>query len=49
MEIAWPDQKLGFLTVEQLDDKEKLEKNGWKIVDMLSLSEAVETFGGEGK
>ena len=49
VEIAWPDQKLGFLTVEQLDDKEKLEKNGWKIVDMLSLSEAVETFGGEGK
>ncbi|MEE0954882.1 MAG: DUF1998 domain-containing protein, partial [Eubacterium sp.] len=49
VEIAWPDQKLGFLTVEQLDDKEKLEKNGWKIVDMLSLSEAVEIFGGEGK
>lgn len=49
VEIAWPDQKLGFLTVEQLDDKEKLEKCGWKIVDMLSLSEAVQIFGGEGK
>lgn len=49
VEIAWPEKKLGFLTVEQLDDKEKLEKEGWKIVDMLSLSEAVERFGGEGK
>ena len=49
VEIAWPDQKLGFLTVEQLEDKEKLEKCGWKIVDLLSLSEAVELFGGERK
>ena len=49
MEIAWPDQKLGFLTVEQLEDKEKLEKCGWKIVDLLSLSEAVDLFGGERK
>ena len=49
VEIAWPDQKIGFLTVEQLDDKEKLEKDGWKIIDMLSLSEAVEIFGGESK
>ena len=48
VEIAWPDQKLGFLIGKQLDDKEKLEKSGWKIIDMLSLSEAVEIFGGEG-
>ena len=49
VEIAWPDQKLGFLTVEQFDDKEKLEKDGWKIIDMLSLNEAVEMFGGVGR
>ena len=49
IEIAWPDKKVGFLTVEQLEDKEKLEQNGWKIIDMLSLSDAAKLFGGEDK
>ncbi len=48
VEIAWPDKKIGYMTVDQLEDKEKLEHNGWKIVDMLSLDEAVKMFGGEG-
>lgn len=49
VEIAWPDHMLGFLTADQLEDKEMLEQAGWKIVDMLSLSEAAEIFGGEGE
>lgn len=49
VEIAWPGCKVGFLTAEQLDDKEKLEKEGWKIVDLLNLEELVELLGGEGK
>ena len=49
VEIAWPDHKIGFLTVEQLEDKEKLEQDGWKIVDLITLSDAAQIFGGEGR
>ena len=51
VEISWPDKKLGFLTVEQLEDKEQLEQAGWKIVDLISLSDAAAMFkvGGEDK
>lgn len=34
VEIAWPDRCIGFMTVEQVKDKEKLEKMGWKIFDL---------------
>lgn len=49
VEIAWPGHKLGFLTVEQMEDKEKLEQDGWKIVDIITLSDAAQIFGGEGR
>ena len=45
--IAWPDHKIGFLTEDQLDDREVLEQNGWKIIDLFTLSDAAETLGGE--
>jgi len=47
VEIAWPDEKVGFMTAEQLEDKEKLENMRWRIVDMLSISEAADYFGGD--
>ena len=40
LELAWPDKKIGFLTDNQLEDKEKLEQNGWQIVDINSLDAA---------
>lgn len=49
IEIAWPDRKIGYMTVEQLIDKEKLEKDGWRIVDQLTVTEAVEVLGGNRK
>ena len=47
VEIAWPDLKIGFLTEEQLEDKEKLESEGWKIIDLLNLNDMKSAFGGE--
>jgi len=47
VEIAWPEQKLGFMTAEQLDDKAVVEQMGWKIIDILSLSEAEDILGGK--
>lgn len=44
IEIAWPDHKIGFLTAEQMPDRETLEQNGWTIIDMLTLSESVQLF-----
>ena len=45
IEIAWPDLKIGYLTEEQLSDKEKLEAAGWKII---STSDELDSsiFGG---
>ena len=47
IEIAWPDKKVGFMTEDQLEDKERLERDGWRVVDMISLSDAIQIFGGE--
>ncbi len=47
VEIAWPDRKIGFLTAEQMEDKEKLEQLGWTIIDLFSLSDLTGLFGGE--
>ena len=47
VEIAWPQQKIGFMTVEQIEEKDQLEQAGWKIVDLINLSDAVQIFGGE--
>ena len=49
VEIVWPEHKVGFLTAEQLEDKEKLEQDGWKILDLISLYDALQLFGGESR
>ncbi len=49
LELAWPDKKIGFLTENQFEDKEKLEQKGWTIIDINRLSEAAEIFGGKEK
>lgn len=48
VEIAWPDKKIGYLTVEQLEDKEVLEDSGWKILSITDLAGEITLFeGGE--
>ena len=47
VEIAWPDRKIGFLTAEQMEDKEKLEHLGWTIVDLFRLSDLAGLLGGK--
>ena len=47
IEIAWPDRRIGFLTTEQADDKEKLEELGWKIVRLIDAADAASIFGGD--
>ena len=46
VEIAWPDQKLGFLTVDQLEDRDKLEAEGWTIFNMLTMKDLKDALGG---
>ena len=46
IEIAWPDEKVGYMTSEQLEDKEIVERVGWHIVDLLSITDVVKYFGG---
>ena len=49
VEIAWPDRCIGFMTVEQSQDKQKLEDLGWKILNLLDVAEidAASLFGGD--
>ena len=47
VEIAWPDKMLGFMTIDQLEDKDKLEQIGWKILNALQIGEIKELLGGE--
>jgi DEAD/DEAH box helicase domain-containing protein len=49
VEIAWPDRRIGFMTTEQVQDKEKLEKAGWKILSSLDAADmdAASLFGGD--
>lgn len=48
VEIAWPDRKIGYLTADQLEDKEALESAGWKILSITDLAGAITLFeGGE--
>lgn len=47
IEIAWPDELIGFMTAEQLEDKETVENRGWHIIDLLHVSDAIQYFGGE--
>lgn len=46
VEIAWPDRKIGYLTTDQLEDKEKLEYLGWKILSITDLADEVDFFEG---
>lgn len=47
VEIAWPQRKIGFMTTEQLPDRECLERQGWKIITLLDMDSAADLFGGE--
>lgn len=49
VEIAWPEKCIGFMTVEQSQDKQKLEDLGWKILNLLDVTDvdAVSLFGGD--
>lgn len=49
VEIAWPERCVGFMTIEQADDKEKLEKLGWKILNLIDAADidAASLFGGD--
>ena len=49
VEIAWPDRRIGFMTVEQAEDKEKLEKLGWQILNLLDVADinTASLFGGD--
>lgn len=49
VEIAWPDRRIGFLTGQQAQGKEKLEEAGWKILGLPDAADidAVSLFGGD--
>ena len=49
VEIAWPDRRIGFMTVEQAEDKEKLENLGWQILNLLDAADidTASLFGGD--
>ena len=47
IEIAWPEEKVGFMTAEQLEDREKMESMGWHILDLITVNDAISYFGGE--
>lgn len=47
VEIAWPDEKVGYMTADQLEDKETMESLGWHILDLLSIADAAQYFGGD--
>ena len=51
VEIAWPERSIGFMTVEQAKDKEKLEEMGWKILSLLDAADidTASLFGGDNK
>ena len=46
IELAWTEKKIGYLTEEQLDDKEKLVAMGWTILSGKDAP-SIELFGGE--
>ena len=49
VEIAWPDRCIGFMTVEQKEDKEILEEMGWTILSLFDVASVdIESlFGGD--
>ncbi len=46
-EIVWPEQRIAFLTEDQMDQKDKVEDSGWKVIGILNISDAAKLFGGE--
>lgn len=51
MEIAWPDKHVGFMTADQVEDKEKLQDMGWKILNILDAADIdiAGLFGGDAR
>ena len=51
LEFAWPDRKIAFMTEEQLNDREVMEKLGWRILSQHDSVDAsvLELFGGDEK
>ena len=49
VEVAWPERHIGFMTVKQAEDKEKLEEMGWKILSLLDAADidTASLFGGD--
>ena len=47
IEIAWPENKVGFMTAEQIEDKEKVQNMGWRIIDLIDAADAANLFGGD--
>ena len=49
VEIAWPDKCIGFMTVEQTEDKVVLEQLGWRILSLFDIADMdlMSLFGGE--
>ena len=45
-EIVWPKQKIAYLTEDQLENKEIMEAEGWKIINILNIEEMKSMFGG---
>ena len=46
IELAWTVQKVGFLTAEQSKDKEKLDANGWNLINAFDEID-ITLFGGK--
>ena len=46
VEIAWPELKIGYLTNEQQEDQEKLEKLGWNFINLLNITQYAKVLGG---
>lgn len=47
IEIAWPSRKIGFMTADQMEDKEAVEAVGWKILSVMDAAGIADFFGGE--
>lgn len=47
IEIAWSEKKIGFMTTEQLEDKDTVEALGWKIVNAIDVVDSTALFGGD--
>ena len=45
LELAWIEKKIGYMTQEQLGDREKAEHAGWKI---FTSTDEIETIFKEG-